>query len=206
MKLRTCFACALILALGLSVGVLGQEVQIDKNRKLPPLPDLVIMRATYIEASHAVNVWVMNRSKGSKAKSCTLKLSGLRHKGLQIVEQLELTRTVPALAGGESYMTTFDVPKPEGEIKTALSKVVVDSENVVHELRENNNEWPLQPKDDSARAGDGGRRRLQMPTPAGNLPRNLTTGSRTRACNATEDREKHENLQKNLNEDRKSVV
>ena len=151
MKVKTLFVGVMVLALGPLFGASAQEVQINKNRKLPPFPDLVVMRATYLEASHSVNVWVMNRAIGSKAGGCTLKLFGIRHKGMIVLEKLELAKSVPALAGGQSYTTTFDLPKPEGDVRNALSKVVVDSENVVHELKEANNVWSFLPKDVSAR-------------------------------------------------------
>jgi hypothetical protein len=153
MNIKRFFASIATLAVGFSFSATAQEVQINKNKKLPPFPDLVIMRADYDQATPAVTVRVMNRAQGSKAGSCTLKLFGIRHKGLQLLQKLELPRTVPTLVGGASHTTKFDLPKAEGDIKTALFKVVVDSENVVHELKESNNEWSFLPKDDSARNG-----------------------------------------------------
>jgi hypothetical protein len=190
------FASIAILAVGFSFSATAQDVQINKNKKLPPFPDLVIMRADYDQATPAVTVWVMNRAQGSKARSCTLKLFGIRHKGLQFLQKLELTRTVPALVGGASYTTKFDLPKPEGDIKTALSKVVVDSDNVVKELKEGNNVWSFLPKDDSARAGAAG-----VDAPAYPIGREAChaiarRGRERRACNATEEREKHEEREK----------
>jgi CARDB protein len=163
MNIKRFFASISILVVGFSFSATAQEVRINKNKKLPPFPDLVIMRADYDQAKPSVTVRLMNRAMGSKAGACTLKLFGLRHKGLQIVEKLELAHTVPALAGGESYVTAFDLPKPEDDIKTALSKVVVDSDNVVKELKESNNVWSFLPKDNSAKAGDGGFRAPAYP-------------------------------------------
>ena len=149
MKARAFFTC--VLALGLISPVAAQEAKINKNRKLPPPPDLVIMSALFDKESHSINVRVMNRNLGSKARSCTLKLFGVRHQSLIILEKLEWTRTVPELAGGEIYQTSFDVPKPEGDIKTSLSKLVVDSENVVNEGKEHNNEWSFVPQSQTAK-------------------------------------------------------
>jgi hypothetical protein len=47
--------------------------------------------------------------------------------------------------------TSFEMPKPEADIKTTPTRVVVDSENVVKELKENDNEWSFFPQTETAR-------------------------------------------------------
>jgi hypothetical protein len=66
--------------------------------------------------------------------------------------KVEATRAVPALAGGESYTTIFRTPTPEGETKIMLSRLIVDSEKIIHELKEDNNEWSFAPKNNSKTA------------------------------------------------------
>lgn len=160
MKHTTAIAVALTLALGVPFGAAAQEEAQIKKKKMPPFPDLVIMKATRDKAAGKVTVWVMNRAPGSKASGCTLKLFTYKYKNaLELIdpsqlEQVEYTRPVPELAGGESYTTSFEIPKPEGEIKTALARLVVDSENDVTESKEGNNEWSFKSKQVTARIED----------------------------------------------------
>jgi hypothetical protein len=159
MKVATAIAVALTFALGVSFSAAAQE-ELHIKKKMPPLPDLVIMKATRDKAAGKVTVWVMNRAPGSKATNCTLKLFAYKYKNaLELIdpselEKVEYTRPVPELAGGQSYTTSFEIPKQEGEIRTALARLIVDSENDVTESKEGNNEWSFKSKQVTARDED----------------------------------------------------
>lgn len=64
MKVKSLFVGALIRAAGAVHGVGAQEIQISKKRKLPPLPDLVVMRATYDQAALTTPIVIWIRRPG----------------------------------------------------------------------------------------------------------------------------------------------
>jgi hypothetical protein len=135
----------------------ANEPKIDTNKKskLKQLPDLVITDGDYDQVKPRVRVIVENRGSGASLP-CTLKLFAVRHKALFAIEKLEFVRDVPVLAAGARYGTGLDLPKTEKGISVTPAKMVVDSENVVKEYKEDNNEWSFFAKEASNLAPSDG--------------------------------------------------
>ena len=123
----------------------GLQVEKNKNPQLKQFPDLVIIHGAYDKAKPGVRFRVENRGKAAST-ACKVKLFAVKLKGMIILEELEFTNDVPALAAGAGYSKGFTLPKTQAEVVTFPTKMVVDSENVVKEYKEDNNEWAFAPK------------------------------------------------------------
>lgn len=155
MKAITVFSALALIAVFLLPSAAAQndglQAEKNKNPQLKQFPDLVILHGAYDKAGPSVRFRVENRGKAAST-ACTVKLFAVKLKGMVILQELDFTIDVPALAAGAGYSKGFTLPKTQDGVVTFPTKLVVDSENVVKEYKEDNNEWSFLPKEQRQRA------------------------------------------------------